>query len=424
VPDEGTLVVGSSHKHAEVCLHDISVARVHCQLQMSGGKVVVMGLEDASGTFVNGERVQERTLEPGDLVRIGHTEFRLQKEGSPDDTEVCEVVDEEGAAVVAEAVHDETVVEAVAADDDVIMEAAIVEEPEPDTPATRLKKLAGTTIGHYAVRSLLGEGPAGCVYRAEDPKAGKNVVLKVIRPSFPASKDETHRFVQAIKAVMALHHDHLVGVIGAGRTSTYAWLAQEYVEGKSLSQFLTLPGTAGMLNWRHVLRVAVHLARALDYVHGQHWLHRHLTPQDVLIRDSDKTIKLNDLVLVQALAGSALHKQILHDQPPAAWCYLAPEQTKSLGAGGVQADLYGLGAVLFTALTGKPPCLGSDLLDTITRMRQTKPARPKEFQFSSPDALENAVLHLLAKQPEGRPESAAAVLAEFTELANAEGVAV
>lgn len=423
LPVEGGVVLGSSHRHAQIHLNDLNVARVHCQIDVKGAHAVVTALDERHETYVNGARVQEQLMRDGDYLTLGQTDLRLEPLAADDEEpEVCEVIEDERLEVSEAAPDDEELyVTEAAPDDGDVPEAATV---EPEVPETRIRRLAGTKFGHYAVDALVAEGPVGCVYRAHNVAGGGPVALKILHPQFPANIQDIDRFVQSVKGVMPLRHEHLIGVVGAGRSETYAWLALEYVSGKSLHQLLTMPGTAGMLNWRHVLRVAVHLARALEYAHANGALHRHLTPRDVLVRDSDKVIKLNDLVLVQAIAGSALHKKILHDQPPASWCYLAPEQTKSIGAGGIYADLYGMGAVLFTALTGKPPCLGANLLETIGKIRQANPARPKECQFSIPDAMEAIVLRLLAKQSEARAKSAEAVRAEFEELAAAEGVAV
>ena len=102
--------------------------------------------------------------------------------------------------------------------------------------------------------------------------------------------------------------DQLVSALGAGRTLPYFWIAQEYVDGESLAQTLERIGPPGKLAWQHALRLAIHLGRALDFLRRNHLFHGNLTPRNVLIRLSDKQVKLNDLLLAKALEGSAWQK--------------------------------------------------------------------------------------------------------------------
>ena len=98
----------------------------------------------------------------------------------------------------------------------------------------------------------------------------------------------------------------VVGIVllKAGKTGAYCWVAMEYVEGESMTQVIKRVGVAGMLDWKYGFRVAVHIARALDYAHWQSIIHRNVTPQNIMWRTADKTALLGDVMLAKALEGT------------------------------------------------------------------------------------------------------------------------
>src|SRR5262249_49559080 len=141
---------------------------------------------------------------------------------------------------------------------------------------------------------------------------------------FPKGAGEMQRFIEGLKKVLPLRHAHLVNLFNAGKTGPYCWIALEYIEGESVAQALERLGTKP--NWKHALRLAVHGARALDFIHGQRLLHGNITPQNLLVRLSDKVVKLADLMLAQGLEGSALQAATLEFKLLAEMPYMSPEQ--------------------------------------------------------------------------------------------------
>src|SRR5207244_4084355 len=136
----------------------------------------------------------------------------------------------------------------------------------------------------------------------------------------------------------------LITLYGAGKTGPYCWLAMELVEGESVTQVIHRLGTAGALDWRCALWVAVHVARALEYAHGQNIIHRNITPQNILIRSADRLTKLGDLMLAKAQEGGLAQQitrpgEILGDLR-----FLSPERTLGQATIDHRSDLYGLGA--------------------------------------------------------------------------------
>ncbi len=379
-------------KHADSRLSDLRVSRVHCEVELlRSGKALVTDLE-SSGTFVNGQKISEQVLKIGDVVRIGETEMRYEDHSDP---------------------HEAPTV------------------PPPGAPparpvilsANRLNELTGSRLSHYDIGVVIARGNSGLIFKAQDFKNDRLVALKVLFPEFSQDEDEVRRFVRAMKTMMPLRHPNLVALYGAGKTGPYCWVAMELVEGEGLNTVIPRLGTAGMLDWRKALRVAYYLARALEYAHGQNVIHRNLTPNNVLVGAAPERTKLGDLMLAKAMEGKLAQQitkpgEILGDVR-----YMAPERA----AGGTaaidaRADLYGLGALTYALLTGRPPFEGDNLIDTLTKIRKAEPIKPKKYQLSIPDPLEGLVLRVLAKRPEERPATATALLKEMEKIARYQGL--
>jgi serine/threonine-protein kinase len=272
---------------------------------------------------------------------------------------------------------------------------------------------------------MLAKGQAGPLFEATDTTNHQPVALKVLWPEFSQDQQEVKRFVRAMKTMLPVRHPHLVSLYGAGRSGTYCWMAMEFVDGESLAQVLKKTEPANRLDWQEVLRIGVHISRALAFAHHRRILHRNITPPNILIRSGDRTAKLGDLMLSKALEGSlAAHitskGQLLGDLH-----YLPPERTSGqIGEVDERADLYSLGATLYTALTGRPPFQGKSLMETILKIRQEKLVSMRSLQPAVPAELDQIVMKMMAKIPGDRYQTAAEVLTTLQKYATRQGVVV
>jgi serine/threonine-protein kinase len=201
-------------------------------------------------------------------------------------------------------------------------------------------------------------------------------------------------------------------------------MAMEYVEGESLTQVIHRIGIAGMLDWRNALRVAVHIARALDYAAQHQIIHRNIAPPNILIRSADKTAKLGDLMLAKALEGTLAQPITRPGELVGDIQYMSPERTRGTSDVDGRSDIYGLGATVYALLTGRPPLAGDTLAETIAKIRQAEPEKPKKYQLAIPDLFEGTVLRTLAKRPEDRYQTAADLLVDLERVAKFQGLAV
>ncbi len=401
-------VIGNSRKHSDICLHDLYVSRVHCELDVSEDTVVLSGLEDSQqGTLLNGQKIGgPAVLKFGDVIRVGNSYLRFQHDEDEEEEE------------------DDEVVEAVEAEPETPKPAeSVAVGGLPKLTPERLKELSGHTLGHYEVGSVLGTGHCGMVFRARDTKKDKVVALKVFSPEFPKNDKELQKFVQAMKSRLPLRHPNLVGVHGAGKNGPYCWLALEYVEGESLTQVLERLAQARKIDWRRGLRVALHVGRALQYLHRNHFLHGNITPRNVLI-GIDKVARLNDLMLSKALEGSAVHLASLQARAPAELAYLAPEQTEDNAFVDELSDVYSLGVAVYALLTGRPPFLGETPEETLDLIRQGALVKPSHYQETIPESMERVVLRMLARFQEDRYQSPTQLLGDLETVAEEEDVEV
>jgi serine/threonine protein kinase len=381
-----TLQVGRSQATATK-LTDPTISRVHCEVEWDGDKILLINISTA-GTQVNGKPVSQHELKPGDVIRLGATEIRFQQgDGSEQST------------------------------------LALAAKPAGGSDHL-LNDLVGQTLSHYAIEAILSKGETGMLFRARDTKADKPVAFKVLKPEFAESEDEMQRFIRAMKTVLPLRHPNLITLQAAGKTGVFCWMAMDYIEGESMTQVIQRIGVAGMLDWRYGYRVAVHIARALEYAHGQSIIHRNVTPQNILLRTSDKTVLLGDLMLAKALEGTLAQQITRPGELLGDVGYMSPERTRGTGEIDGRSDLYGLGATVYALIAGRPPFVGGSLPELIHKIRTAEPERPQKYQMSVPPLFQDTILKLLAKRPEDRFQTAKELLVELERAGKFAGVSV
>jgi serine/threonine-protein kinase len=393
LPDADILEFGCSQTiEIETRLRDPEVARVHCEVQIDGNRVIVTDVSTPTGTFVNGKRITRELLQPGDVIRIGTTEMRY--------------------------LSDETTATEMPALTLPLPSPPADPAPEPKKVPLPLKNLVGKKIGPYQVGVVLGTGHWGRVFRAWDTRSDQVVALKVLRPEFGEHPAALQQLARALKAVRPLHHPNLLTHLGAGIAGPYCWIALEYIEGRSLTQVIRRSSTTDLLDWPYVLRIAIPLAQALEAAHQQQLIHGHITPQNILIRDQDQCAKLGDLLLAATLNAPPLQPltrlgERVDDVP-----YMSPERTRGTAGIDGRSDIYSLGAAVYALFTGQPPFEGDSQVELIEAILYHEPVRPKTYQPAIPDLFEAIVLKMLAKRPEERFQTPTELLNHLAQVSD------
>jgi len=255
-------------------------------------------------------------------------------------------------------------------------------------------------IGPYVIEDELGRGGMGVVYLARDPGLGRRVALKVLRRSSPKARQ---RLLIEARASAAIRHPNVVHVHDVRELEGSLVLVMDYVEGTNLGQRLATQGTIPPLE---AARLATDLARALAAGHGRRILHRDVKPDNVLLRAHDGSALLTDFGLAkfQDEAQGMTQSGTLMGTP----LYASPEQltAQPLDA---RSDVYSLGALLYTMLTGEPPISGDSLVQIVAKVCGEEPPPPSSRRPDVPPWLDAICLQCLAKDPADRFPSAGAL---------------
>jgi serine/threonine protein kinase len=375
------LLLGRS-RHCHSPLNDMAVSRVHCEVELEDGQVVVTDHDSAGGTFVSGRRVTEAVMQPGEVLQIGETRLRLQAPEGP----------------------------------------AATRPPTEVLRGNRLQELTGRKLSHFHVGPARTRGQSGVVFEARDFRDNSLVALKVLFPLASGNNQELRRFVRSMKTALPLRHANLVAVRAAGKSGPYCWAAMEMVEGESLAEVLERPAPDGTPDWKLAQRVGTHLARALEYAHAHHIIHRNLTPRNVLIRGSDTVVKLGDLMLAKALQGTLAEQLTRPGELLGDVRFMARERARVAEHVDQRSDLFSLGSLLYTILAGRAPFEGRTPVEVLTKIRQADPKPLRQLQPGTPAALEAVIGRLMAKRPEARYPSAVELLADLDRFAEVTGV--
>src|SRR5262245_17060418 len=148
---------------------------------------------------------------------------------------------------------------------------------------------AGTRLGPYEIVAPLGAGGMGEVYRAHDPRLGRDVALKILPDSMAEDAESLSRFTREARALAAINHPHIVTIFSTEETGSVRFLTMELVEGRTLDQMIP----AGGVSMARFFDVATALADALGAAHQRQITHRDLKPGNVMVTD-DGRVKVMD----------------------------------------------------------------------------------------------------------------------------------
>ncbi len=267
----------------------------------------------------------------------------------------------------------------------------------------------GTRLGPYEILSLLGAGGMGQVYRARDPRLGREVAIKTIAPHLAAEPDALARFQREARAIAALSHPNILAIHDLGTQDDVWFLVTELLEGETLRERLS--GAA--LPWRTAVDIAVAVAEGLTGAHARGIVHRDLKPENVFLT-SDRRVKILDFGLVRhapALAGSAetgsptLSASTEPGRLVGTVGYMSPEQIQGRPPD-ARSDIFSLGCVVHEMLSGRRLFHKATDAETLAAILKDAPPALSECGTAVPAELEHVVLQCLEKNRDERFQSA------------------
>ncbi len=275
--------------------------------------------------------------------------------------------------------------------------------------------MIGSRLGSWIIDRELGRGGMGCVYQAHAAGETDLAAVKVLAVELAIDTGFLQRFQREIDILRKLDHPNIVRFYESGRQEQHHYFVMEYVDGVS---YQTLLSERGRLPWPDVLDLALQVAPALKHAHDRGVVHRDLKPSNLLhaaytagASERRPVVKLTDFGIASLFASK--HLTVTGGVVGTAE-YLSPEQAAGKPVSR-RSDLYSLGAVLYTLLTGRTPFEG-ELLDLLHKHRFAQFERPSRLVPDVPPDLEEIICELLAKEPSQRPADGSVLLRRLESL--------
>jgi serine/threonine protein kinase/Tol biopolymer transport system component len=272
---------------------------------------------------------------------------------------------------------------------------------------------AGTKLGRYEIRSPLGAGGMGEVYRARDEKLNRDVAIKVLPATLSENSDRLHRFEQEAQAAGALNHPNILAVYDVGTHDGAPYVVSELLEGETLRDLLDQrqPATRKSMDY------ALQLAHGLAAAHHKGIVHRDIKPDNIFIT-KDERVKILDFGLAKLaqptgedVAQTEIATRKVRTDPGTVMGtvgYMSPEQVRGQAVDH-RTDIFSFGAVLYEMLSGRRAFRGDSAIETLNAILKEEPAELANTNANIAPALERVVWHCLEKSPERRFQSASDV---------------
>src|SRR5712691_5185862 len=232
----------------------------------------------------------------------------------------------------------------------------------------------GSAVGPYEIVVRLGAGGMGEVYRARDPRLGRDVAIKVLTDAAAADRDRLRRFVAEAKAASALNHPHILTVHEIGETDTGPYIVTELVDGQTVRELLS----GGPLPVPQALDIAIQAAEGIAKAHDAGIIHRDIKPENLMVT-RDGFVKILDFGLAKllrpesgAVGTSGVASATATGMIVGTAGYLSPEQLRGGPTDG-RSDIFSLGIVLYEMLVGANPFHRQNAADTFSAILRDQP---------------------------------------------------
>lgn len=267
--------------------------------------------------------------------------------------------------------------------------------------------LTGRRIGRYEIRSLLGRGGMGAVYRAHDSNLDRSVAIKILPPHLVTDSERVRRFMQEAKSASALNHPHVISIYEIGQDESVHYIAMELVEGATLRERMG----GSPLEIKRAIIIGEEIAEAIGAAHEAGVVHRDLKPENVIIATAGY-VKVLDFGLAKLRKEVSTVEQtntaVMSTEPGKIMGtvgYMSPEQAEGKPVDH-RSDIFSLGCILYEMVSGRSPFRGRSPVDTMHNIVHAEPPPLRTIIPDIPFELQRMISKALAKAPEERYQSA------------------
>ena len=276
---------------------------------------------------------------------------------------------------------------------------------------------AGTLIGAYRILRPIGEGGMGMVYLAEHTQLGRRAALKVLHPMLSVRDEMVMRFFNEARAASAISDPGIVQIYDVGRhVDGCAYIVMELLEGEPLDRRLR---RSGALQVAEAVRIIRQVANSLGAAHARGIVHRDIKPENIyMVPDAEviggERAKLLDFGIAKLVNDSQMKTNTSAVMGTPA--FMSPEQCRGAGRVDARSDVYSLGCVLFTLISGRPVFEADGGGEVIAMHLREPPPRLSSRVRNIPPALDELIARCLEKDPARRFSNASALAVAVTDV--------
>lgn len=267
-------------------------------------------------------------------------------------------------------------------------------------------------LGEFQLLRKLGTGGMAEVYLAEQTTLRRQVAVKVLRSEHFTDELYVKRFRHEAAAAGSLNHPNIVQVYMVGEEDGINYIAQEYVQGRTLKDYIRRKGPMDVKIALHILR---QVASALQVASENGIVHRDIKPENILLTNKGEA-KVADFGLAQLTLQGERISLTQTGMTLGTPLYMSPEQVNGQPLDS-RSDIYSFGIMAFHMLTGRPPFSGETAMSVAVKHLNDKPPALSDFRSDLPPALQDLIKRLINKKKEDRPANFALIVSELKQIA-------
>jgi predicted hydrocarbon binding protein len=265
------------------------------------------------------------------------------------------------------------------------------------------------TIDSFSVKSVIGSGGMGRVYRGYDSSLDRDIAIKVMHPSRAKDDVSRKRFLRESKTTASINHPSIVTIYQIGEHDNLPYIAMQYIDGPNLSEYRTQFG--GAIPVPEVVRIGREISEGLAAAHQKNLVHRDIKPDNILLEGPQHHVQIIDFGLAHE-TGNEESRLTVNNSVIGTPAYMSPER---IGTDEVDAksDLFGLGVILYEMISGKLPFDGKSMVSILAAISRGKPTAIDTVVPGIPKDLAILVMQLLSNDRAERPVDAHSVVEQL-----------